>query len=416
MKRWLLVFLLIVALTGLPVFAETKTLNFLEVMTSPERTVLIKGMIGDYEASHPGVKINLISPPYEQADQKATLMLNSNQPLDIIEVRDNTIKQFVNNNKLANLGKDYRSWKEAKTLTPVAMMAAKTVNNTLYIVPQCIFVKALFVRKDILEKNGITTVPGTIADLVKTCEKITDSAKNQYGFAWRGKSSEMKFADFFASAGITDIKKDTLLYSDTKNYFTDPRYVAGMKIYIELFQKSAPKDAINWGFNEQINGFVSGITPFLMQDPDAIPLIDKMLDPNKYIVIPMPVGPTGSAYLDYGFTGLGIPSYSKNQKQAWDFISWMNSAEKNGYFCEHYGTLPVQSTAFSANKYFQGKHYTAFLTEMTNSKKYFFRPFPQSSTKWPGWDAIHTADLQSVLLGQAKLETVLTKWKEYWSK
>ncbi len=416
MKRILLIALLLVALTGLPVLAQTKTLNFLEVMTSPERTVLLKGMIAEYEASHPGVKINLISPPYEQADQKATLMLNSNQPLDIIEVRDNTIKQFVNNKKLTNLNKYFSNWKEAKTLTPVAMMAARTVDNTLYIAPQCIFVKALFVRKDVLEKNGITTVPETIDDLIKTCIKITDPAKNQYGFAWRGKSSEMKFSDFFASAGINDIKKDTLLYSETKNYFTDPRYAQGMKAYIELFQKGAPKDGINWGFNEQINGFVSGTTPFLMQDPDAIPLIDKMLDPDQYIVIPVPVGPTGIAYLDYGFTGLGIPSYSKNPKQAWDFIAWMNSAEKNGYFCEHYGALPVQSTAFNTNKYFQGKHYTAFLKEMTTTTKYIFRPFPQSSPKWPGWGSVHEADMQSLLLGQAKLETVLAKWKEYWSK
>ncbi|TCL75242.1 carbohydrate ABC transporter substrate-binding protein (CUT1 family) [Hydrogenispora ethanolica] len=416
MKRFLLVLCLVVALVGIPAFAETKTINFLEVMTSPERTAMLKGMIDEYESSHPGVKVNLISPPYEQADQKATLMLNSNQPLDIIEVRDNTIKQFVNNKKLTNLAKYYRSWKEAKTLTPVSVAAAKTVDNTPYIIPQCIFIKALFVRKDILEKNGVTTLPNTIAELINTCIKITNPAKNQYGFAWRGKSSEMKFSDYFASAYVKDIKKDAVLYSEEKNYFTDPRYVQGMKAYVELFKKGAPQDAINWGFNEQINGFVSGITPFLIQDPDAIPLIDKMLDPEKYVVIPVPVGPTGMAYLDYGFTGLGIPSYSKNAAQAWDFIKWMSSAEKNAYFCEHYGALPVQSTAFKTNKYFQGKHYQAFLKEMTTPSKYVFKPFPQSSPKWPGWGSIHEADMQSVLLGQAKLETVLAKWKDYWTK
>ena len=416
MKKLLLILSLIVALVGVPALAETKTINFLEVMTSPERTVLLKGLIAEYESSHPGVTINLISPPYEQADQKATLMLNTNQPLDIIEVRDNTIKQFVNNKKLANLAKFYKGWKEAKTLTPVSLTAAKMVDNTLYIVPQCIFIKALFVRTDVLEKNGVTTVPGTIADLIKTCAKITNPAKNQYGFAWRGKSNEMKFSDFFASAYVPDIKKDALLYSEDKNYFTDPRYVQGMKAYIDLFKKGAPQDAINWGFNEQINGFVSGVTPFLMQDPDAIPLIDKMLDPEKYVVVPVPLGPGGFSYLDYGFTGLGIPSYSKNQSQAWDFIQWLSSAEKNGYFCEHYGALPVQSTAFKTNKYFQGKHYAAFLKEMTTPGKYIFKPFPQSSPKWPGWGAIHESDLQGVLLGQTKLETMLAKWKDYWTK
>ena len=75
------------------------TLTFVETMTSPSRTAQIQELIAKYEAQNPNVKINLVSPPYEQADNKLTLMLNSNQELDIIEVRDHTVKQYVNNNK-----------------------------------------------------------------------------------------------------------------------------------------------------------------------------------------------------------------------------------------------------------------------------------------------------------------------------
>ena len=413
-KFALLVALLL--LVSVSASASATTLNFLEVMTSPERTALLKGMIAEYEALNPGVKINLISPPYEQSDQKATLMLNTNQALDIIEVRDYTIKQFVNNKKLTDLTGYYEDWSDADTLTAVANAAARTVDDTLYIVPQSIFIKALFVRTDILAEHGIDYMPETVEELIEISRQITDPAKNQYGFAWRGKSSEIKFSDLIASIYVENFGDGEYIYSEDQTFFLDPGYKEGMEAYVTLFKEGSPQDGINWGFNEQINGFVSGTTPFLIQDPDAIPLIDNLLGADKYDVITIPVGPHGFSYIDYGFTGLGIPSYSKHKDQAWDFIQWMSSSEKNGYFNEHYGPLPVHTTTFETNEHFQGKHYVAYNHEMNNPDTFLLKTYPLASEKWPGWSKIHETDMQSILLGKLDLDTALQKWHDYWTK
>ncbi|MCX6262188.1 MAG: extracellular solute-binding protein, partial [Bacteroidia bacterium] len=127
MKKLLsvLVFLSIFLLVSATSFSasEKVTLNFLEVHTSPSRTELLKEIISDFEEIHPDIQINLISPPYEQADQKATLMLNANEALDIIEVKDVSVKQFVNNKKLLNLESYLASWPDSKTLLPNAWQA-----------------------------------------------------------------------------------------------------------------------------------------------------------------------------------------------------------------------------------------------------------------------------------------------------
>ncbi|NMB45420.1 MAG: sugar ABC transporter substrate-binding protein [Firmicutes bacterium] len=416
MKKTYVALFVLVILVGSSVCASATTLNFLEVMTNPERTALLKSMIAEYEAMHPDIKINLISPPYEQSDQKATLMLNTMQPLDIIEVRDYTVKQFVNNKKLTDLTEYFADWSDAETLTGVADLAARTVNDTPYLVPQSIFIKALYVRKDILAAHGIDHTPETLEELVEISKKITNPAKNQYGFAWRGKSFEIKFSDLFGSSYVEDFRNAKHIYSEDETFFLDPGYKEGMELYATLFKEGAPKDAINWGFNEQINGFVSGTTPFLIQDPDAIPLIDKLLGPDKYEVVTLPVGPHGFTYIDYGFCGLGIPSYSKNKKEAWDFIQWMSSPEKNGYFNEHYGPLPVHTTTFTMNKHFQGRHYVAFNQEMNDPETFVFITYDLASEKWPGWAKIHETDLQSVLLGRMKLDDALQKWADYWEK
>lgn len=415
MKRALILFAVLTLMVTVSLAASAQTtLNFLEVMTSPERTALLKSMIAEYEAEHPDIKINLISPPYEQADQKATLMLNTNQPLDIVEVRDYTVKQFVTNRKLTDLSPYMKNWPDAKEMTPVAVAASRTVNDTPYLVPQSVFIKALFVRTDILRELGITDIPKTIEEFVDMCIKVTDPAKNRYGFTWRGKSSVLKFSDLFGVPYVEELKSAKYVYTDGKHPFRDPGFKKGMELYVKLFHEATPDDGINWGFNEQINAFVSGTTVFLIQDPDTIPLLDKMLGPDKYDVYPIPVGPYDFNYIDYGFVGLGIPSYSKNKEAAWDFIQWISSPEKNGYYNQHYGPLPIHSVTFETNEHFQGAHYAAYNYELNHPETFVPIVYDVASAKWPGWLKIHETDTQSVLLGRMTLDEALAKWAKYW--
>jgi len=412
-KKLFLVFLGVSILFS-AVFSKTITLNFLEVMTSPERTKLLQEMISVYEKENPQIKINLISPPYEQADQKATLMLNTNQRLDIIEIRDYTLKQFVNNGKLEDLSKYYDKWQESKDMTDVAIAAAKTLNNKPYLVPQCIFIQAMFVRKDILSENGITKMPETIDELIDDSIKITNPAKNQYGYTWRGKSSEFKSADLFVSGYVKNIKNSDYIYNDEKTFFTSSEYKTGMEKYIKLFKEAVPKDGINWGFNEQINAFVSGTTAFFLNDSGTIPVLNNLMDESKYDVIPMPLGPNGYTYLDYGFTGLGIPSYSKYKDEAWKFITWLNSPEENDYFNQNYGALPVFKSIYKNSEFFSTGKYAAYGKELISPDKYMFKKYPLDSSKWPGWSLLHEIDMQNLLLDKTDLDTVLEKWENYW--
>lgn len=417
MKRLIIVLLGIFLLIGVLSFSASAkvTLNFIEVLTSPERTKLLEEIISDFEALHPDIHINLISPPYEQADQKVTLMLNTNQPLDIVEVRDYTIKQFVNNKKLLNLESYLESWPDSKTLLPITWQSARTVDNIAYIVPQEFYIKALFYRTDILKKLGINYVPKTMSELFEICKEITDPSKNQYGFSFRGKAWELKFSDLISSSFLDDINVNNMyIKTDGKVYFNDPRAVQGLKLYIRFFKETTPKDAINWGFNEQVNAFVSGIAPLLIQDPDTVGLVDKMLGRDKYMVAPIPVGPSGKAYQDYGFAGLGIPSYSEYKKEAWEFIEYISSPKVNAYFCKNYGPLPIHSVTYKTDSYFSTGVYLAWAYMLEHPEKYVFVKYPIDSSKWPGWPQIHEADMQSLLLEKVTIEEVVDKWTEYW--
>jgi multiple sugar transport system substrate-binding protein len=390
-------------------------LTFMETMTSPERTAVFKEMIAGYEKENPNVTINLISPPYDQAENKETMMLNNKQTLDVIEVRDYSVKQFVNNKNLENLEKRLASWEDGKDLLPITLASARTVDNTAYIIPEFFYIKALFVRTDILAKHGIKTYPATMDELIADCIKITNKKAGQYGFSFRGKSNEFKISDLLLLSDVPNIDPENV-YKTTDGKFSlaEPAAMAAFTQYVKLFKESVPADGINWGFNEQVNAFVSGTCPFLVQDPDTVALVDQQLGRDKYTVVPLPVGKSGKAYLDYGFASLAIPSYSKNKDAAWKFITYMNSPKENSFLCQKYGPLPVHASTFKDDTFFSTGVYQAWSTEMSKTDSYVFVKYPLASDKWPGWAQLHEQYMQSVLLGKMTPEAATAKYADYW--
>ncbi len=395
--------------------AEAVKMNFMEVMTSPPRTAVLKDMIKRFEADHPNIIINLISPPYEQARNKLTLMMNAREPLDIVEVGDSTITQLVNNGLLENLEARLKSWPDAKTLLPTALIGARRVGNTAYLVPGWIYIKALFVRTDVLAKLGITTIPTTMQQMYDVSKKITKPSDNQYGYALRGKNNPFKHSDFMILSDLPNIDpKNVYRTTDGKTVFEHQQFVKSLKAYIDLFKTAVPPDGINWGFNEQVNAFVSGITPFLIQDPDTVALADQQLGRDKYTVVPMPLGASGKAYLDMAFSGLGIPSYTKNKEAAWEFIQWFMAPKQNAEFDKKFGPLPVHSVTYQEDPYFSTGAYKAWAVEMSTPDKYVIVLYPLDTPQFPGWGQMQQQTIQSAFLGQITAEEAAAKWASYW--
>lgn len=92
----------------------TVTLNMVESLTNPARSDLLKELIADFEQQNPKIKVNLISPPTEQADQKIQQMLQSGSGVDVLEVRDITVGPWSNNGWLYDMKKDLGAGRAGK--------------------------------------------------------------------------------------------------------------------------------------------------------------------------------------------------------------------------------------------------------------------------------------------------------------
>lgn len=417
MKKIFLIFLLVLMITS--VFAADKviTLNLVEAFSSPWRTPTLNKIISAFEALNPGVKINVISPPYETAYQKINLMVSTEQPLDIVEVGDWNLSTLAAMGKLVDLGPYIDSWPEKGDLIDGVLTVAKTYHNTAYLLPHGIFVKDLFYRPDVLAKYGIKEYPKTMQELYDDSLALTKAGKNQYGFDFRGKGYPTSFIDIIVTSFFNDIDPDNMYLTKSGNIiFSDPRAKEGLKFYVSLYKDTAPKDAINWGWDEQVNSFVSGITPLLFQDPDTTGMLNSMLKPGQYYTAPLPLGKSGKTYPTFGFVGWGITTYSKHKDLAWKFIKFLDSDSANGFWCKAYGALPILKSVYKEDPYFKSGVFEGWVKMFNDRTHYQFTQYPIANKNWGKWNDYQEKTMQQVLLGKLSIDKCLQQWTDFWKK
>ncbi len=82
------------------------------------------------------------------------------------------------------------------------------------------------------------------------------------------------------------------------------------------------KDSINWGFKEQVDGFVSGQCATLNQTPEVITICEEAMEKGIWTVLPQPVK-TNAKISSFTWGASGAYMLSANsevQDEAWNFI------------------------------------------------------------------------------------------------
>lgn len=390
-------------------------LRMIESLTSPDRTAYLKDMISRFESQNPNIQVELISPPFDQADNKIKTMLAAGQDLDVLEVRDLTVSEFVNNNYIEPLNDYVANWSDYGTVADVAKSVG-SLNGKLYFVPNGMYERQLFYRADWFKEAGLNP-PTNYEELVEDAIKLTDPSKNRYGFSFRGGPGANAVPDaMILNYNFDQIDpEDSMFLKDGKTMYSTPEAKQALELYVKLFKQGSPKDSINWGFSEQVQAFTSGVTAMLLQDPDTIPSLKEKMDASTVGTAPMPKGPNGKAYIFAGGAGWGITRYSQNKDAAFKLIEFLSSPTENTGFAKATGLIPIHSSA-SQDPFFQDTMYKSLL-EMADKPDEFVSI--KANTKYPGtgqWGQVAMETGQAMLLGNASIEDTLKKWDEYWAK
>ena len=392
------------------------TLQMVESLTSA-RTELLKSMLADFETEHPDIKVELISPPTEQADQKIQQMLQSGSGVDVLEVRDLTVGPFSNNSWLYDMSGDLEGWDGMDSLTDQAKEVAIDGDGHSYFIPYGFYGLSLFYRADLVTEAGFDGPPTTWDELIEQAAAISDPAQNRYGYAFRGdKNSNAQLVSILEAYNADQLDTaNAFKVTSGATIFSTPESQVAIDRYIELFKTGSPESSVAWGYPEMVQAFTNGSTAFLLQDPEVIAAVeDSSLTEDQWNVAPNLQGPTGKAAWPLATAGWGVAEASENKEQATELVKWL-SGEPSTTFAMENSLVPILKEA-GEDEFFKTGPWAAYV-EMTSKPEAFIAvEEPRGVSWWTEWANKSETDLQNVLLGEATTSDLLADWDQYWTQ
>lgn len=411
MNRLIVGTALAVALLAGQAQADT-TLQLTEVITSPQRTELLKGMIARFEAANPGVKVEVTSLPWGQAFEKLATMVQGGQIPDVVEMPDRWLALYANNDQLESLKPWMDQWPETKELTDRTIEFGSVVKDTPYMIPYGFYIRAMFWNKKLFKEAGMDGPPETMADFMEASKKISALGGGKTGYCLRGGPGAtngymMMMANEYGSNEWFD--------KDGNSMLDKPEAVAGLQFLVDMYKNGyVSKDSVNWGFNEIVAGFYSGTCAMLDQDPDALIAVAEKMPKEDFAVAPMPLGPHGKSFPTIGYAGWSMFAASQHKEEAWKLIAALSSAEGNLEWSKFVGVIPTHKGA-DQDPFFATEQFKGWFTEL-NDPRWVLTSMPTYLEEFGYFaDVVSIQGGQEALLGKRTAADVAGEWAQYLS-
>ena len=271
--------------------AAAEKLTLVEVITSPERTEVLEGLVASWEEDT-GHTVEIVSLPWGQSFETLATMVAGGDTPDVVEMPDRWLALYSAAGHLMDLGPAVAEWEHGKSLTEqTTRMGSTTAAGRLEEVPYGFYLRAMFYNKDLLEEAGVDGPPETVEAFVAAAKAVSE-LDGRSGYCLRGGPGGTNGWMMFAAA-MNDTPE--FFAEDGQPTINEPGAVRGLQTLIDLYQSgAAPRDSVSWGFNEIVAGFYSGTCVFLDQDPDALIGIRDRMDAESFAVAPMPKAPAGA--------------------------------------------------------------------------------------------------------------------------
>lgn len=330
-----------VALSQQPV-----TLNLL--MTAPDAQPWQQGIVKDFEAKNPDIRINIIEGPNATnllEDLYTSAFILGDSPYDLINMDVIWTPKFAAAGWLVDLS-DRMSPEELAAFSPADIEGSR-YEGRLYRVPMRSDVGMLYYREDLLEQAGLQP-PETFADLIKASQTLQQKDLINWGYVWQGRQYEglvAMFIEVLEGFGGFWVNPDNLEVGLDR-----PETLQAIAFLKDtVAQGISPPGVTTYQEEETRRFFQSGQVAFLRNWPYVWPLAQEEGSPieGRIAIKPMvgTAGRTGGACL--GGWGLGISTSTRHPEEAWRAIQYFTSEEAQRNFVLNAGFVPSRRSLFT---------------------------------------------------------------------
>jgi len=281
-----------------------------------------------FEASHPGIKVEVEEIPFSELVSQINLRFGANDTsIDVVSVDVPLVSSYGLRGWLLPLDDMYTEDELADFLS--AALEAGTYEGELLAAPVSTSTQLLYYNADAFAAAGVTP-PGQ--DERWTWEKIAEVAqevmvKNDdgtvavWGFQWEQTTATYQLLPLVSSLGGEYIGEDGLTVDGIVN--SEP-WIKAAQFYYDMYNtyQVAPQ-------SDTINGpdlFVNGNLAMLIAGPWQIPYFAENAD-FEWGVSRHPYFEDGEAATATGSWHIGVNSLSEHPEEAKEFAHWLSTGE-----------------------------------------------------------------------------------------
>ena len=313
--------------------------------------------------------------PQAQAIPRLTTAFSGGQGPDCMGMSDAWLVQFATPGWLANLEREITASGLDKTIAPASMQLARMVKGQAHFVGFIVEPYALYYNRKLFADAGIKAPPKDADEFRQVAMKLTDRAKNRYGYYVLGGSGWQfqQWAGYMMTHGGPGV--DNTFYDAQGQAVIDtPRHVQGLEKWISLYQKDqvSPPASATGTFQDQTNAFNAQQIAMVMGWGAYLTTLPQVIGEANLGTAAPPAGPAGQYYF-YGGNGYAINAASKQKEACWEFIRYLLRPEHNSRWNQQYGAVPTVQSTWN-DDWLKAPKYQAPLEMLRNTKALLSNP------------------------------------------
>ena len=357
-------------------------------------------LVKDFNATHPGIRIEYQLVPLSEYHDKLVTALAAGSGPDAGRFKDWWLGEFVKLNALEPLANSIGRWPGRGDVIENLWNTGKiTDTGPVYMMPHQFITFYLYYRKDWFAQAGLKPA-ATFDDFLAAAKKMTDPAKNQYGFGLRGGAGgQDQWLAFMVAGGAR------MVDGQGRVIINSPEAVKVNQWYIDLFRvhKVAPPSAPTDAYAQVLGAFQAGNTAMMAHHVGSSVLVTQKLGAGNVGVLPIPAADPAKPATMATMSGNVVFAASKQKEAAFTFISWLSeTTPMDKWSGSRQGQLPVLKSVARLPRYTENTFFKVSLDGANYAVAW--PPLPGvgyvSAQAWQ-------ANMQRALLGQISSKDML---------
>lgn len=364
------------AACGGPAYGDMVVLELWAVGREGE---VVVELIRDFEASHPGIRVEVQKLPWRGAHEKLLTSVVGDAMPDLAQMGNTWIPEFAAIGALARLDDEVSGSPVVdRTDYFTGVWDTNVVGGHVYGVPWYVDTRLLFYRRDLLKEAGFSRPPRTWSEWLEMMTAI----RKQSGGTRYGALLPLNEFEQLLALGLQQ-EEPLLRDGDRWGNFRSAGFRRALGFYVDIFQRDLAPRITNMQVSNVWHEFARGWFSFYMTGPWQIGEFKRRLPPGlreSWTTAPMP-GPDGPGASIAGGASLVVFADSPRKQAAWQLIEYLSRPDVQRRFYGITGNLPPRRTTWEGPPLEGDEHAAAFRDQLERVE-----PTP----KVPEWERIVT--------------------------